>query len=473
MVVGMDSAGETAQVMIGDASRMVGRAQRLWARAPVSLEHRRVLTATALIGVFTVGVKLVALVRDTVVASRLGTSDANDAYITAWLIPGFASTLVANALVAALLPVFVEARAKRGPDAARRAYAEVMLISFVVLGGLMIGVYLGGSWLLRQIVPDYGPEKMLLTNQLMRIMLPALALSGLVTIWSGMLNVEERFGFAAAAPAVVPLATGLVFFLIPSAGAHVLAAAFVAGTGIQCALLFLELRRRGIGVPVGWHGGLAETRQIARQFGPLLANGAVFGGLGVVDQTMAASLGSGNASMLSYGTRLVMPFLAISSTALGTAIFPHFSRLVASEDWDGLRATLRTYSGLILALTVPLSLAIIASSEPVVRLLFQRGAFTAADARQVAHVQAIYAVVIPIECLAVLLSRLVVSLRSNAIMFYGSVGLFTVNIAGDVLLKRFFGVDGIVIATVLTQAASLAFLVIVLRRLLGSRGRNQ
>ena len=450
--------------MTNATARAMGRAQSAWSRLPVSADHRGILGATVLIGGFTFGIKLVSLVRDTVVASRLGMSDANDAYITAWLIPGFLSALLASSLVAGLLPVMVEARTKRGDQAARRAYAEVMLISVVALVALMAALYLSGPWLLAHYVPGYGPEKLALTNTLMRIMLPAVGLTGVVTIWTGMLNVENRFGFGAAAPVAIPITTALAFILIPHAGAQTLATAFVAGAAIQFALLYVELQRRGIGTPLGWHGGLPETRQTFRLFWPALANDAVFGGLGVVDQAMAATLGHGSNSVLSYGTRLVLPFLGITSAALGTSLFPHFARLVAHDDWEGLRRTVRAYSKLVLAATIPISLGIIVTSTFVVRLLFERGQFTADDTRAVAHVQAIYAIVIPIECLAVMFFRLVLSIRANHLLFYGSLGIFIFNVTADYALKHLFGVDGIVIATVMNQGISLCFLVWLWRR---------
>ena len=69
-----------------------------------------------------------------------------------------------------------------------------------------------------------------------------------------------------------------------------------------------------------------------RQFVPYLANGIVFGGVGVVDQAMAATLGQGSLAILSYGNKLVLPVLAIGSAALATVVYPRFSRLVAERD---------------------------------------------------------------------------------------------------------------------------------------------
>jgi peptidoglycan biosynthesis protein MviN/MurJ (putative lipid II flippase) len=72
--------------------------------------------------------------------------------------------------------------------------------------------------------------------------------------------------------------------------------------------------------------------------------------------------------------------------------------------------------------------------------------------------------VIPIECLAVMFFRLILSVRANHLLFYGSVGIFIFNVAADYVFKSFFGVDGIVAATVMNQAISLCFLVWLWRR---------
>src|ERR1700712_3258550 len=112
---------------------------------------------------------------------------------------------------------------------------------------------------------------------------------------------------------------------------------------------------------------------------------------------------------------------------------------------------------------------IIIFSEHAVRLLFQRGEFTAHDTRQVALVQSVYAIIIPIECLAVMMSRVVVSLRSNKAMLYGSLGIFAFNIAADYLFKQQFGVQGIVVATVMNQTISLIFLYILWRNMWNKR----
>lgn len=102
---------------------------------------------------------------------------------------------------------------------------------------------------------------------------------------------------------------------------------------------------------------------------------------------MAAMLGPGSVSALNYGTRLVTVLLAVGASAMSTAVLPHFSRMTVLEDWKGVRHTLRTYTRLILVVSIPVTGVLIALSLPLARLFFQRGAFTGEATHVVAAVQ--------------------------------------------------------------------------------------
>lgn len=414
--------------------------------------------ATLLVALLTIGVKVASLSREVLVAAHLGTTDARDAYITASLIPGAVAMIVSNAIGGSLVPVYISARTNAGATRGKQLHAEVMLVSVGLLAVLTGLLFVGAHALLPVVARGYDADKLRLTHELYLIMLPAVMLSGLVTIWSHVLNAHDAFGFAAAAPILVPLASGVALVGWPSHGAEALAIGFVAGFALQCGLTAVALRRKGIGTPIGWYGGMAETRDVQRQLGPLVVNGIVFGGLGVVDQAMAATLGPGNVSILAYGMMLVLPIVGVTSSALGTTMFPYFSRLAAADDWDGLQSSIRGYARVILAVTVPMTIAMIVLAPFMVRLVFEHGSFTAADTHRVARVQATYALVIPIETLAVMMARVIVALRASHLMMLGSAVIFGFNIVADLVLKRWLGVEGIALATVFNQLISLIFL---------------
>jgi putative peptidoglycan lipid II flippase len=274
---------------------------------------------------------------------------------------------------------------------------------------------------------------------------------------------------AAISPVAVPIASGLGLVLAPNHAVDALAVGFVVGNLIQVGLLGRELRRNSVRIMPGWFGGLPETNQLSRQFFPLAANGIVFGGLPLVDTAMAASLGARQLAILTYANKLVLPILSVSSMALATVAFPYFSRLVAEEDWSRLRQTLTTYTRLIVVATVPLTITIVVLSEWIVRVLFQRGEFTAADTAAVAEVQATLALMIPFYALAVVYSRVLVSMRKSQLMLICSCIVFVANVVGDYVFKELIGIQGIALATVVNFALQFAMMYVIYRRLMQER----
>jgi putative peptidoglycan lipid II flippase len=460
-------------MIVQAAQRARGAAGAFGGRVLTSPEHRALFSSAFLIGLLTLAVKGVTLGRDMMVAARFGTSDANDALLVGWVLPGFAVGVIAGSFSGALIPIQIETREKRGSGRERALLAEVMLLTtvgYVVLTALLI---VGNRALMPLVAQGYSENKFALAAQLSMVMLPAVLIGGISSTWSSILNSDNKFALVALVPVVIPGFTALLLMLSPNAGIEWIAAGFVIGIGLQAALLYFGLLRQGYAVELQWHGLMPETRAFLKQSTVLSANGVVFGGVVVVDSAMAATLGPGSQSTLAYANKLIVPFLGISSTAIGTAILPYFSRLVATEDWEGLRHTLKIYTRLIMALAIPCTMLLIVFSRPLVALLFQRGEFSAEDTDSVARVLAIYSLLIPIETIALLMSRVLVSMQIGRVMVLASVGIFITNIITDYVLKGFMGIEGIALATVLNQTLSLIFLIFMWRYIQRTRLRNR
>lgn len=449
--------------------RVFLRAQGIAARIPVSGENRRIIAAAALVGTLTTIVKATALLREVLVAAKLGTGRETEAYIAAWAIPGFLTTIVGSSIVGALLPMHAHARAERGEEAADRVLAETLLVGAALLLALTAILAVVPGVVLPVFASTFDRDKLALAHRLWLIMLPAVFVNGMGTILAARLQAGGRFGLAAAAPIAVPIAGGLSLLLAPGQAVFALASGFVAGNVSQLGLLGWELRRHGLRCLPRWYGGLPETRALFRQFLPLLANDIVFGGMPLVDVAMAATLGNRQLAVLSYGNKLVLPILGISCMALATAIFPYFSRLVAEHDWHGLQRTLSAYTRLILAATVPLTVVLILLSTTIVRVMYERGRFTAGDTQAVSRVQTMLALMIPCYTLAVMYSRVLVSLRKSQLMLVSSVLVFAVNVIGDYVFKQLIGIQGIALATVANYAVQFTLTFWFCRRLLSER----
>jgi putative peptidoglycan lipid II flippase len=174
----------------------------------------------------------------------------------------------------------------------------------------------------------------------------------------------------------------------------------------------------------------------------------------LVDQSMAAMLESGSVATLNYANKVVAMILGISSMAIGTAVLPHFSRLIASENWSEVRYTFRTYTRLIIMVTIPATLILFYLSEPITKLLFERGAFTSQDTQLVAQTQAYYLLQLPFYVLGILGVRLISAMAKNKVLMHISFVNLIINIIGNYFFMQYLGVAGIALSTAIVYALS-------------------
>ena len=433
--------------------------------------NRRIFAAMVTVGGFTVLVKLAAVAKEIAVAYQFGMSDELDAFLIAFLLPQFAINLIGGSLNAALIPTYIQVREQEGQRAAQRVLSSVMVLSVGFLVILSVFLALTASYILPLVASGFAAEKLALTQSLYYVLLSTLVLSGLTTTWGAILNAENRFVLAA----VVPMATSIVTVLLVVImakhwGSYALVVGTVGGALIETALVGWGLARAGVSLVPRWCGTCPAVKQVLEQYVSMVAAAFLMGSSGVVSQSMAAMLGSGSVSALAYGSKVTNLMLGIGGTAVATAVLPHFSRMVTLLDWHGLRHTLGTYTRLLLVVTLPVTLALIYYSEPMVSAFFQRGAFTAENTHLVHLVQAMYLLQIPVYVLCMLFVRLISALKANQMMLWGNaINLSMCTILSYVLMQR-FGVMGLALATSLMYLISCAFLLFVSLQLIKEKG---
>ena len=432
-----------------------------------TVDNRKIFAAAAVVGVLAFAGKLAGMVRELLVAAFFGTGDAVDAYVLAWELPAYAINVIAGAFAAALIPAYVEVRDRDGSVAARQVLSGVMLFTLVLLVGASLLLALVGPPFLSFVASGFGPEKLALTQRLLVLLLPCIVLSGLATLLTGVLSADEHFVLGgASALAVAACSIAALLFGAHRWGIVALAVGLVVGFAAQFAILTWGVARAGALPLLGWRQQAKAVRQVISQYLPMVVGMLLISSSGLVDQTMAATLGDGSAAVYSYSSRVIAVVLSVGTMALGTAVLPYFSRMVAARDWTAIRHTLRTYTLLILGVTIPLSIGLIVCSRLIVRLLFERGAFTASDTATVGDIQAVLALQIPFYSLGILYVRLISSLKANQILMYGTVISFALNISLDYVLKERLGVPGIALATTIVYVVSTAYLATMLSRLL-------
>lgn len=419
--------------------------------------NRKIFHATLTIALITAFVKVVTLAKELLVAYYFGRSDVLDAFVMAFALSSFAINMVAGSIEVALVPEFVHAREHQDHAIVAQLVTNVMAVFLLLLVIISLLIIVGMPFFLPYIAHGFNRDKLELTRQLTYFLIPTIILSGAGYLWKAVLNAGERFALPAVLLIVTPLVT-IVFLLVAADwGIYTLIVGTVLGTVLEVALLAWVMQRHQWRLLPSWEGITQQTRQVMKQYFPVMAGAVFMSGNQLVDQSMAAALAPGSVAALSYGMKLISFPLFLIVIALGTAVLPYASKMVAQQDWISVHHTLNRYLWLIFICTIPITLGLIVFSEPIVRIIFQRGMFTTEDTQIVARIQAAYSLQIPFYVTGILVVRLISSIQANTILMWVSAVNLITNIVLDYLFMHWFGVVGIALSTSLVYLMSFIY----------------
>jgi putative peptidoglycan lipid II flippase len=356
------------------------------------------LRSVATVGGYTMVSRVLGFLRDMLTAAYLGAGPVTDAFFVALRLPNlFRSLFAEGAFSAAFVPLFAGMVAREGREAAR-LFAEDALA--VLLAALVVFVVAGEALaplLLHVLAPGFVaiPTTFALTIRLTRITFPYLLFISLVALQGGVLNSVDRFAAVAATPALLNIfLIGALLVADPPSGDALAWAVTLAGFAQflwlmgSCAQAGIALR---LPAPVLSPG---VKRLLGLMLPGVLGAGATQLNL-VISTAIASLLPTGAVSYLYYADRLEQLPLGVVGFAVGTAILPPLSRQVRVGDEAGAIDTQNRGLELALLLTLPAAVALGVAAWPILHVLFERGAFTAADTHATAGALAAYAAGLP------------------------------------------------------------------------------
>lgn len=338
------------------------------------------------VGGLTLASRVLGFVRDMLMAQLLGTGMAADAFFAAFRFPNLFRRLFAEgAFNSAFIPVFARALEQEGTDTAYSVASRIVSWLLVVLVVVTVLAEIFMPVVLKPFVPGFldDPAKYDLTVLLTRICFPYLAFMSLMAAFAGILNGLNRFTAAAAAPILLNVAS--IVFFVPmlalgmSAGqttAVWVAIAIIAGGIAQLALVATAVRRAGFLPRLRWPRVDPEVRRFWFLAVPAILTGGITQ-INIFIGTIIASQADSAISYLYYADRLYQLPLGIIGIAIGTVLLPELARHLKGGRQVEAKAALDQSLLIAMLLAMPAALALIAIAEPIVRVLFERGAFTA------------------------------------------------------------------------------------------------
>jgi putative peptidoglycan lipid II flippase len=421
----------------------------------------------ASVGGATMASRVLGFVREAMIAAFLGAGPVADAFYAAFRFPNLFRRLFAEgAFNAAFIPLFAKEIEGGGPDAARK-FAEqvlaVLLLSLFVLSALaMIFMpFLVSTVIAPKFIED--PDKFELTVVLGRIMFPYLAAMSLVAMLAGILNSLRRYFLPALAPVLLNIvlvsgliAAGFLELSAPDIG-MVLGWSVTISGALQLGLLVWALRREGFTM------GFVRPRltPAVKRLLWLALPAAVTGGITQINLLVGqiiASAQDGAIAVMNYADRLNQLPLGVIGIAIGVVLLPELSRALRAGDMKDAQHLQNRSLEFGLAITVPAAVGLAMIPEPIIGLVFERGAFTRETTLVTASVLAAFALGLPAFVLTKIFTPAFYAREDMRTPLWASLISVVINIAGSLFLFPRLGVSGIALATSLAGWISVVFL---------------
>lgn len=399
--------------------------------------------------------------KEIAIAYRYGASAEVDAYLFVFNLVTFPVGVWFSVLTVVLVPL--AARTREDPSAdISRFRAELLGLTFLVglsvsiLAWLGLPLVLNSSWL--------GLTRT--AASLATAIVPLLSILGLlgvlISLFSAWMLAAGRHAntLFESVPAIVVV---VALFVFPGDGLAPLVWATVGGFVLHLFTLATPLARCGeIDGPRFTHQA-PEWRAFWQGFGVMLAGQLLMSFTNIIDQFFATQLGTGAIATLGYANRILALILGMGAMAVSRATLPVFSR-AAAQGGEQVRLVAVHWMRLLFALGV-IALIVGWRLAPLgVELLFERGEFTAQDTVAVAQVFRYGLLQIPFYFVGLILVSILVSERRYQVIASIATINFFVKVIGNIILIKWFGIYGIVMATALMYLVSMSLCWLAVRR---------
>lgn len=434
----------------------------------------RLWRSLSIIGSGTMLSRLLGFLRDLLTAAWLGAGPVADAFIIAQRLPNLCRSLLAEGGIQAVFaPTYNKLLINNQNEAARFA-ALIWGWWLALLLPLVITAVVFMPQLISILAPglDVGDSTKNLAVTYTAITIGYVLLIAYNAIQGAVLNAHHRFGAYAAAPALLNLVLIGAMFCAHLLGADIgyaAALALLGGGLVQTLYLEYDLQRNNLHLGFLWPRWNNQVKHFFVRLGPgLLAIGALNINL-LVGTFFASWLPSGSIAALYYADRLSQLPLALIGAALATALLPALTKARQQQDvnagTDTAPATLQRglITGLLLAL--PATALLVVLAEPIVRLLFQHGSFTADDTILTAKALALYALMLPAAVASRLLQTYCFAAEDTKTPAKAAIGAVIFHALAAWYFTNQFGLAGIAAALTVAVYFNLILQVLLLNRI--------
>lgn len=432
------------------------------------------LINTIIISGGTAASRVLGFVRETIIAALFGTSIWVDAYLIASMIPQALFSIIGISLTTAIIPLVTQYKEKEGQGSVLSLLNSITTLMLIVAGMLVLMGEVFAPVVIRIAAPGFSGQGFALAVELSYWMFPMMFFLGLAGLGTGILQSQKRF--------LYPSFTGIPYNFVIIAvlflgwrqwGVLALAIGTVLGVVAQWAFQVPDLRHTGFFYRprIDWkHPGL---RQLLGLIVPVMIGTGAWQINILVNRMLASGLAEGSIAALNYAVKLNSLAYGIVAMAVARAIYPELSEAAVLLNRDKfMNAFHRSFNSLML-LIIPFTVGLIVLREPLVRVVYQRGAFDDRAAALTVVALLFYALGMPATSLREVVLRAYWSLQDTLTPMMISLGTVVLNVVLNLALVPVLAHGGLALGNSIASISGMLMLLLFLRRKLGGiQGRS-
>ncbi|MCL2856654.1 MAG: murein biosynthesis integral membrane protein MurJ [Oscillospiraceae bacterium] len=429
------------------------------------IEKNTLLKSVIILSTGTMLSRLTGFVREMVLAANYGADIVSDAFILAFTIPDSLLVFISGAVAASFIPMY-----HRVEDTAKFTRNIMTCLLFISLAFSVVFTIFPGA-LVRLFAFQLDPETFEIAVFFVRYMVWSAVFILLMDVYNAHLEIKGAFFVSGIRPVWrnITVILGLILGSIYDRNL-IIALAPVAGSALSMLVLSIANRKHQYTYRPYLDLQSPDLRQVFILTAPIFLATASGQINMIISRNFAATLPVGTISYLNYSNRVAALFVALFGHALFTVLYPHMSKLAASDDIAKLKGILTRSIIYITAIMLPLCIGLIVLAEPGVRIMFERGHFTAEDTARTAAILRMHAMLLLSGGINPLIVRGFFAVQSTKAPAYISIAAVLASIALHFWLIGPLGAEGLALAASLSAFLATLLLIVFLRKKLGSLG---
>lgn len=433
----------------------------------------KVAKATFVLMIATVIAKILGFGRELVLASAYGASMYSDAYITAMNIPLVIFTVIGTTLATVLIPMYFDVEKELGEEESLKFINNVFNIVILLCIILSILGLIFSKEIVNLFAIGFKGKTLEVATKFTRITIIGIVFTGLSYIMTAYLQINNKF----TVPGLVSVPKNIIIIISIILSTKYSPYLMIWGSliGISTEFLFQLPFAMKSGYKYKFYINVKDKniKRMMILIGPVLIGVAVNQINTLVDRTLASTLVEGSISALNYANKLNGFVMALFITSIGSVIYPMLSKLSTEDSKKEFEKSVTKSINSVVLLVTPISIGAIVLANPIVKILFERGAFDTTATQMTSIALIMYSIGMVSFGLRDILGKVFYSIQDTKTPMINGALAMIMNIILNIIFVKYLKLAGLALATSISAIICILLLFKSLRKKIGYFGQDK